>query len=146
MKFAAQSHVQLNVPSPSPECHSLRIDQFDCECPKRIEKDSRVIDAILVGQSSNNWDGTLNTLADTPNNLTHVQRYFSDILGSLESSIDAKSKTLRRPMQTLLFQLNNYNYLAKGVRAISNELVDAAVVGKRYEQIIEALKRSFINR
>lgn len=112
---------------------------------KRIEKDSRVIDAILVGQSSNNWDGTLNTLADPPS-LTHVQRYFSDILGSLESSIDAKSKTLRRPMQTLLFQLNNYNYLAKGVRAISNELVDAAVVGKRYEQIIEALKRSFINR
>ena len=115
---------------------------------KRIEKDSHVIDAILVGQSSNNWDGTLNTLADTSisANLAHVQHYFADILGSLESSIDAKSKTLRRPMQTLLFQLNNYNYLAKGVRAINNELVDAAVVGKRYEQIIEALKRSFINR
>lgn len=115
---------------------------------KRIEKDELVVDAILQGQSTNNWDGTLynnNLNATESNDLSFIKRYFNDILGSLESSIDTKSKTLRRPMQTLLFQLNNYNYLAKGVGQIKNELVGHAVV-KRYEQIIEALKRSFFNR
>ena len=111
---------------------------------KRIEKDDMVIDAILEGQSINNWDGTLNI--NNSSNLARIKRYFADILGSLESSIDAKSKTLRRPMQTLLFQLNNYNYLAKGVGMIKNELVEGVGVLRRYEQIIEALKRSFFNR
>ena len=154
---------------------------------KRIERDDVVVDSILQGQSSNNWDGTLNysntsnntsnntssdtssntsgnigsntnsntssntgnntgsNTLETPHHLPAISRFFTDILGSLESSIDAKSKTLRRPMQTLLFQLNNYNYLAKGVGVLQSGLVDGAVV-KRYEQIIEALKRSFFNR
>lgn len=112
---------------------------------KRIEKDDTVVDAILQGQSTNNWDGTLNTNNDQNGPKPHITRFYTDILGSLESSIDTKSKALRRPMQTLLFQLNNYNYLAKGVAQIKSELVDGSV-GKRYEQIIDALKRSFFNR
>ena len=110
---------------------------------KRIEKDDLVINAILAGQSTNNWDGTLGSfeLCD----YSSIKRYFNDIIGSLESSIDAKSKTLRKPMQTLIFQLNNYNYLEKGLGQIKSELIDSSVM-RRYEQIIEALKRSFFNR
>lgn len=110
---------------------------------KRIEKDDLVIDAILSGQSTNNWDGTLTPLDSC--DLSSIKRYFNDIIGSLESSIDAKSKTLRKPMQTLIFQLNNFNYLEKGLGHIKKELIDASVM-RRYEQIIEALKRSFFNR
>lgn len=112
---------------------------------KRTEKDDRVIEAILQGQSTDNWDGGLVFPLESSDNadLPHLKRYITDVLGSLESTIDVKSKTLRRPMQTLLFQLNNYNYLAKGIGQM--KMIDSAVL-KRYEQIIEALKRSFINR
>lgn len=115
---------------------------------KRSERDATVIEAILKGQSTNNWDGTLQLteeilLNSTPSDQSHTKRFFTDVLSSLESSIDAKSKTLRRPMQTLLFQLNNYNYLSKGISHM--ELIDQAVI-KRYDQIIETLKRSFFNR
>lgn len=110
---------------------------------KRIEKDDIVMDAILTGQSTNNWDGTLGSLDSC--DYSSIKRYFNDIIGSLESSIDSKSKTLRKPMQTLIFQLNNYNYLEKGLGHIKSELIDSSVM-KRYEQIIEALKRSFFNR
>lgn len=107
---------------------------------KRAEKDDVVIESILKGQASDNWDGSLAPSDD----LSNIKRFYTSVLGSLESSIDTKSKTLRRPMQTLLFQLNNYNYLARGLAQIKAELVEGSVL-KRYEQIIEALKRSFNN-
>jgi exocyst complex component 7 len=110
---------------------------------KRIEKDDLVIDSILAGQSTNNWDGTLAPIGSS--DYSSIKRYFNDIIGSLESSIDAKSKTLRKPMQTLIFQLNNYNYLEKGLGQIKTELIDSNIM-KRYEQIIETLKRSFLSR
>ena len=110
---------------------------------KRIERDDVVVDAILAGQLTNNWDGSLKLENSETCDYSNVKRYFNDILGSLESTIDAKSKSLRKPMQTLLFQLNNYNYLGKGLGHI--ELIDSSVM-RRYEQIMEALKRSFFNR
>jgi hypothetical protein len=78
-----------------------------------------VIEAILEGQSTNNWDGTLN-LKNTYKG--HLRRFFNDVLGSLESAIDTKSKILRRPMQTLLFQFLQLQLLPlKGNRADGND-------------------------
>jgi len=124
---------------------------------KRIESDGPVLEALLRGQATDNWDGTLifaeegnvgdsENTANTPHiSLTNTKRYFTDLLSSLETSIDSKSKTLRRPMQTLLFQLNNYNYLGRNLVGIRAELIDVGLL-KRYEQIIETLQRSFVSR
>lgn len=142
---------------------------------KRLEADGPVLEALLQGQASDNWDGSLTfidteaenakddttTTNDTTNDstitdntlqkqksttkFTDTKRYFTDLLSSLETSIDAKSKTLRRPMQTLLFQLNNYNYLGKALVGIRNEFIDTGLL-KRYDQIIDTLQRSFLTR
>lgn len=112
---------------------------------KRTERDASVIESILKGQLTDNWDGSLTSRdRDDSASLPNLRRYFSDVLGSLETAIDTKSKTLRKPMQTLLFQLNNYNYLFRGIGQM--EIIADKAVVKRYEQIIEALKRSFHQR
>lgn len=128
-------------------CTVYELTSITVNVLKRIESEDRVLEAILRGQSTQNWDGSLITEPSSASSSSsnHLKRFYTDILGHLESLIDSKSKSLRRPMQTLLFQLNNYNYLVKGLAQIKPELIDPGVL-KRYDQIIEALKRSFFSR
>lgn len=131
---------------------------------RMIEFDGPVLDATISQQHGGNWDGSLPdpVLAEmatdsedknknkNENNkkktvYENTQRYISDILGALETCLDSKSKTLRRPMQTLLFQLNNYNYISQNVQGMVGSYISESAA-KRYDQIIEALIRSFTNR
>lgn len=116
--------------------------------------DGPVLDAIIGQQLSGNWDGSLpeNIVASlsssdpaSEGHNQNTERYISDILGALETSLDNKSKTLRRPMQTLLFQLNNYNYIKNSLQVLLGTYISESA-SKRYDQIIEALMRSFANR
>lgn len=132
---------------------------------KRLTELYPILESLLRSQATENWNGSLIQIANTNNDddrsvnnednagsikeevdpilrYPTVYRFYSDILGALETCLDTKSKTLRRPIQTLLFQLNNYNYIYKNITTLL--VSDAAI--KRYDQIIEALQRSFVNR
>lgn len=115
---------------------------------KRLAEYGPVLESILTQQQTGNWDGSMQDIV-VDCDLENSQRFFSDLLGALETSLDAKSKTLRKPMQTLLFQLNNYNYICKNLKLSTGILLGVLItdsIVKRYEQIIEALLRSFTNR
>lgn len=116
---------------------------------RMAEVDGPVLDAVLAQQLNGNWDGSLPesafVAAEETVNHENTERYVSDILGGLETCLDVKSKTLRRPMQTLLFQLNNYNYIEKNLQALKGSFISESAI-KRYDQIIDALVRSFTNR
>ncbi len=123
---------------------------------KRLpEFDGPVLDAIIGQQLSGNWGGTLpeETIAnlttfnqqEPSRQLPSTERFISDVLGALETCLDSKSKSLRRPMQTLLFQLNNYNYIKASLQSLVGTYISESA-SKRYDQIIDALSRSFTNR
>ena len=161
----------LERPFPVPQNATVyELTSVSVNVLKRLEGNGPILEAVLKGQASDNWDGSLeycnenfneytdptdsdpenptNSIDSTdinPLQLPNTKKFFLDTLSSLETSIDAKSKTFRRPMQTLLFQLNNYNYLVKGIGGFRSGLVDGGVI-KRYEQIVDALLRSFFNR
>jgi hypothetical protein len=120
---------------------------------RMTEFDGPVLDAIIGQQLSGNWDGSLpesviaglSVAEPETGHHQNTNRFISDILGALETSLDNKSKSLRRPMQTLLFQLNNYNYIKNSLQVLLGSYISESA-SKRYDQIIEALIRSFTNR
>jgi hypothetical protein len=125
---------------------------------KRLAEYGPITDAILTASSSSSaWDGTVcisskvsvDENASLAPSFPVASKYYNDVLGALESCLDTRSRQLRKPMQTLLFQLNNYNYILKNLKNSSTLLVPRFVeesVLRRYEQIIETLLRSFMNR
>lgn len=121
---------------------------------RRMTDYGLVAEGMLAAQATSNWDGLLPASihanpADhaSTHPSTAVAQFCTTVLGALETSLDAKAKTLRRPMQTLLFQINNYNYIARSLRTAGDSVVgvfvDDAVI-RRYDKIMEALIRSFL--
>lgn len=71
--------------------------------------------------------------------------YYQDLLKGLEVSIEQHSHVYKRPLTSVLFQLNNYHYMVRALRATSG-LANLLTLetAQKYEGIVEALLRDYL--
>jgi hypothetical protein len=67
--------------------------------------------------------------------------YYQDLLKGLEAVIEKYSHGYKRPMVSVLFQLNNYNHILRSCAPLSHILVDGE--GK-YAEIVNSLQNEYV--
>lgn len=141
-------------------------------CLKRMLEYGRIIEILLTRWSQKDWDGIIYTRvggregrstrhdADTtkvseetaaeertpiPSPSFAMALYYQDLLKGLEVSIEQHSHVYKRPLTSVLFQLNNYHYMVRAFRAtpgLASLLTRESA--QKYEGIVEALLRDYL--
>ncbi|KAI9183707.1 exocyst complex component exo70 [Blastocladiella emersonii ATCC 22665] len=66
-----------------------------------------------------------------------TRKYFTMVLGLLESSLDAKAKLYKKPALSIIFQVNNSHYILKGVRSEKLAALLGADAVSKYERTVK---------
>lgn len=65
-----------------------------------------------------------------------------DLLRQLEASIEANSRQYKQPVASLVFQLNNLNYLLIGIKSLDPSLIDPSIEQHLADSVGSLIKSS----
>lgn len=113
-------------------------------CLKRMLEYERIIETLLNcwGQKDK-WDGIIGPItSDTT--VFAMALYYQDLLKGLEVLIEKYSHGYKRPMTSVLFQLNNYNYIVHTFKSSALASMVTMEAERKYESIVEALVNEYL--
>lgn len=112
---------------------------------KRLLEYDRVIEALLNRWSSDNWDGLIGPIgAASEGQNFAIALFCQDSFKGLEARLDRLARSYKRPLQSQLFQLNNYNYILRTLRSSRLAQLVPLEVLQKYEQVVDMLSKEFL--
>lgn len=113
-------------------------------CLKRMLEYERIIEALLNRWSQQNWDGIVGPIT-VDSTVFAMALYYQDLLKGLEVAIEKYSHGYRRPITSVLFQLNNYNYILRTFKTSNLASMVTIEAEQKYESIVEALVNEYLS-
>jgi hypothetical protein len=113
-------------------------------CLRRMLEYERIIEPLLNRWSQPTWDGIIGPIT-TESQVFAMALYYQDLLKGLEVAIEKYSHGYRKTIVSVLFQLNNYNYILRTFKSSNLATMVTEESEQKYEEIVMALVKEYMN-
>lgn len=114
-------------------------------CLRRMLEYERVVEALLHRWSQPEWDGIVGAVdAHAQPQVPAMALYYQDLLRGLEVSIEKYSHGYKRPINSVLFQLNNYNHILRTFKTSTLAAMLTTESEQKYDSIVSALVKDYL--
>lgn len=112
-------------------------------CLKRLLDYERILEALLSRWAHKDWDYVVGPI-ETESQVFAMALYYRDLLKGLEVIIEKYSHGYKKPMTSVLFQLNNYNYILHTFKSSTLSAMVTIEEEQKYESIVDALLNEYL--
>lgn len=107
-------------------------------CLRRMVEYSAVVEAVLGS------DASRDICVAELDYYGRMSAYYTEVLRWLETALDVRAKTYRKPLGSLVFRLNNYRYIQRAYTSSHIGALLPAASEEHYREVVQQLRDQFV--